>query len=145
MGKTDLRIWKKRLGMQPLVSAEEYYDVRVGWGAHPGVGLGDDDEQPWLRLVSKRIDVVIETESHYEIWEVKSLSSMAMLGQLLTYKSLFIERYSPSKPVSLWGCCENVDEDVWPLLSASGVSLFVVGEPDEPPGLFPRILAAGQS
>lgn len=122
----DVRVWSRFLESGIVALDGVWYDVRVG----EELALGPDSPE-FLRRVSrgvtrKRIDVVAQSRGEVWVIEVKPFGSYVALGQVLTYRRLFMEEYEPSLPVRGVVVCENLDDDVGPVFLNEGIDVFEV-------------------
>lgn len=82
---------------------------------------------------SKFIDLVFEKEGEIWIIEAEKKLNFSALGQVLTYKPLYQEHFSPSKPLRLGIVCEEGNEDIEKACRKEGVKVFIVEKVKEVP------------
>lgn len=83
----------------------------------------------WRFLRSKEIDAVCETEEAIYIIEFKDRARPSGIGQLLTYRDLYVENERPSKPVKLRYIVGEGDPQVEEVARRLGIEVFVLGIP----------------
>jgi hypothetical protein len=127
MLKVDVPIWYRFLDEHKREFIALYYDCRLGG---PGFTPADYDEKlrgMWKYLGSKRADVIAETKDKVWIIEVTNEVKIKALGQLMLYKSLWLEDPKSSKPVEMVLVCDYVDADVVAGMQGYGIRIFVEG------------------
>jgi len=97
------------------------YDVPVGKSPLYPDGIPD-----WLKkdvdsLSRKRIDVVFEDALHIYICEVKHLAKPSVLGDLFTYRELYIQTYNPDKAAHLYLVTDSLDPGLKVALASLGI------------------------
>lgn len=122
----ERRIWSKFITGKERNYLKLTYDLHLGYGVFPPY-----DASPQLKAViestsKKRVDAIGESVNQITIFEVKPRGGMSAMGQLLTYKDLFIKEYHPSKPIKLALVCERLEPDVSSTLQANGIEIFIV-------------------
>ena len=99
-----MRIWEEEImdsfHNAKLLEATWTYDVplKIRTGEYPTL-MSDNEKQLWNRLTSKRIDAVAETPGVIYTIEIKDRLRPSAVGQALTYKTLYEEKFKPTKPV----------------------------------------------
>jgi hypothetical protein len=127
MLRVDVPIWHSFLEKHKDEFIALYYDCRLGG---PGFTPSDYDENlrgMWKYLGSKRADVIAETRDKVWIIEVTSEAHIKALGQLMTYKSLWLEDPKNSKPVEMVLVCDEEDADVVASMQGYGIRIFIEG------------------
>lgn len=119
-------IWARYLA----ATSEEFlsltYDLHLGEGApiDPALSVGT---QAIIAAVSrKRVDVVGETADSIIIFEVKPRAGMGAMGQLLTYRELYLREVRPMKPIRMMVVCERVEPDVPRVYAQYGIEIALV-------------------
>lgn len=93
MSKEDTEIWVKFLKLHATAFDSFNYDLPVGEGVDPGEDVPAIYRKDFVDLTRKRIDAVGYTGDHVTIFEVKPRAGTTALGQLLTYRPLFMQSY----------------------------------------------------
>jgi len=94
----DIPIWETFLKKHPDFYESVAYDVHVGTGSLPPSHLDETTKSMWTRLTQKRIDVLGQRDDRIDIIEVKPVLRPSAVGQVLTYKNLFDQQFSPKRP-----------------------------------------------
>lgn len=122
----DVAVWDRYLDKFGHEFVGFRYDVHVG---------GEVERQSvWTQkiyhmaswLAAKRIDAVGYKAGETTIFEVKPEAGVTAVGQLVTYKMLFIEKYSPVGLLTCALVCANATIDETHVLEAQGFKVFVV-------------------
>jgi len=126
MAPLDKEVWERFLAKYGKEYQRMYYDVKVGKGVEP-----DPEWMPSIQRDAKvlsrfRIDVIAEKTDTYEVIEVKPRPSMGIIGQIIGYTKLFIQDYSPTKPVSPVVVCEQIADEIRELLIEQGATVYTV-------------------
>jgi len=125
MLKVDVPVWYEFLEKHKEKFISIYYDCRLGG---PGYTPSEYDEKlrgMWKYLGSKRADVIAETEKEVWIIEVTSLATIKALGQLLLYKSLWLEDPRIDKPVIMVLVSDYTDANVEAGMKSYGIRVFL--------------------
>jgi len=99
-----MRIWEEQImdlfHDKHILDAEWSYDVplKIRTGEFPTL-MSENEKALWNRLTSKRIDAVGETPGAIYVIEIKDRLRPSAVGQALTYKTLYLEQFKPTKPV----------------------------------------------
>lgn len=106
------------------------FSVRVGEGQPP-----NPDDLPGVQRsvafsTKKRIDVLAWQGAQPTIVEVKERVTPAVLGQLLTYRQLFLEENPDALEPVLVAIGRTSDPDTIRALNAQGVSIFLYEQAD---------------
>lgn len=122
----ERRIWSKFITGKERNYLKLTYDLHLGYGVFPPY-----DASPQLKAViestsRKRVDAIGESVNQITIFEVKPRGGMSAMGQLLTYKDLYVKEYRPTKPIKLALVCERLEPDVSSTLQANGIEIFIV-------------------
>lgn len=114
----DTVVWTKFLEVWAKDVSELWYDVHVGTPMSlPG---GEDGRLQKVAdgVSKKRIDVVCRVKAGFWVVEVKPYANMYALGQVLSYRKLFIEEY-------------NVALETTPVIVASGCDPDLANQVDD--------------
>jgi len=125
MLKCDSPIWYDFLEKHKEKFVALYYDCLLGG---PGFTPADYDEKlrgMWKYLGSKRADVIAETKEEIWIIEVTDLVSIKALGQLMMYKSLWLEDPKSTKPVEMVLVCGHPDTDILAGMQSYNIRCYV--------------------
>lgn len=124
----DTRVWTAFLERKIVEVDRVWYDVRVGsvpeaFRRSVGVEL-----KIAKGIYRKRIDVVASVDGEYWVIEVKPVGSMFAIGQVLTYRRLFMRDYDVGGLVRAVVVCWERDEDINEMWGELGVVCFEVGD-----------------
>ena len=86
----------------------------------------EDFARMWEFLTSKRIDAVCTNEHGIHIVEAKKRLMSSGIGQLLVYRSMYINYYQPKKPVYLWLVAYHNDPDIRNIAGEYGINVWTV-------------------
>jgi hypothetical protein len=124
---TERSVWVRFLTMAPAQGLDWRYEEELGVGSYGPAGGPELPPEFYLRLLKKRVDAVAEEPHRTILAEVKEVGGMAALGQLLTYRLLWMAEKGPRGRIDLWVVCGRADYDVLPAFTFYGVSLFETG------------------
>jgi hypothetical protein len=125
MLKVDIPIWYRFLEENKDKFTALYYDCRLGG---PGFTPADYDEKlrgMWKYLGSKRADAIAYTEDEVWIIEVTNESSVKAIGQLMMYKSLWLDDPKSTLPVKMVLVCDFEDAMVFASARSCNIQIFL--------------------
>jgi len=117
----------RKFHLKDILRGTWSYDVKL----YPELPLrakewSESEKRMWLELHALRIDAVCETIDTIWLIEVKEKLSPIAVGELEIYEPLYLEQYSPTKPVKKM-IVTGVDNPlIRPLLKAKGITLHLV-------------------
>lgn len=122
----DIPVWYRFLEREAPAFQKLYYDVLLG-----GPWLTPDEEKDtlkrmWRFNISKRADVVAETKDEVWIIEVALDPGMRSMGQLMTYKTLWLEDPVIDKTPVMVIVCQRLDPDLAASYGNFGARVFIV-------------------
>lgn len=106
------------------------FSVRVGVGATPDPSLPQKQQNAIIRASRKRIDILARRGGKPVIVEVKVDITPASLGQILTYRHLWLEEHPTEQEPELVIVGRNVDNDTVRALQAAGITVYVYTDAD---------------
>lgn len=126
MSPMDNQVWNRYIRENPQAFTEVWYDVRVGTAMV--IPRGGPD---FLKVVAdgvsrKRIDVVGRLGGIYWIVEIKPLGMMKGLGQLITYRDLFIKEFGTKVVVQMLLLCRRMEVDLLSTARDQGISVVAL-------------------
>ncbi len=122
----DIPIWDRFVDAYPDLFDSVDYDWRVGEGVNPDPEWAENYQRMVKMLSQKRIDVVGWNDDQPTIVEVKSRVGLSALGQILGYKTLFIEEF-PHFPIpEVLIVTESIGDDDKRILNKHGIPVIVV-------------------
>jgi hypothetical protein len=122
----DVAVWNRFLDRYGHEYSGFRYDVHVG-GEIEKISKWTDkvvNMSSWL--ASKRIDAVGYRPGVTVIFEVKPEAGVTAVGQLITYRMLYLEKYPSVGEVKCALVCSNVLPDERRVLEAQGFTVYVV-------------------
>lgn len=81
----------------------------------------------------KYIDLVYEKDDETWLIEAKNILNYKALGQVLSYKGLYLQKVFSPKSVKLGIVCEKSDPDIEQACKKQGIKIFVLGKVKEEP------------
>ena len=126
MKPADIEIWERFIAANPKFFDTVNYDFHVGKGAD---FLPDDEstaEGRENRLYRKKIDVVGYFNDNVWIIEVKPEADMLALGQVLTYKKIYIEERGPDLTLTLAVVCGNIAKEMEAVFKEHSILIYAV-------------------
>jgi hypothetical protein len=126
LSQADAAVWATYLASNAWRYAALDYDVSVGGLAAEAASYGSGLLPMWRQLLRKRIDVVGWTAEAVEVIEVKPLSSMGALGQVLSYVRLLREEREFTLPLAPVVVSRFSDPDLVSVYASFGVELRLV-------------------
>lgn len=126
MLKPDIPVWYRFLAMYGAPFLNLYYDCALG-----GPFLSPDQEKDkmqlmWRTLLVKRADAIAELENEVWIIEVSSDPGLRAIGQLQSYRVLWIRDPKLSKPEKMVLVAQTIEQDLLDVAGTYGIQLYVV-------------------
>lgn len=126
MLKSDVPVWWKFLDRWEWQFQKLYYDCLLGGPRYTPDQMKDPMIQAWRQLLSRRADAIAELENEVWIIEVASRPGLRAIGQLQTYRALWIRDIKILKPEKAVLVCEILEEDFADAASMYGIMIFVI-------------------
>lgn len=128
MLQPDVPVWYRFLEKWGFLFESLYYDSLIG-----GVTLTLEEEQDpmkrmWRANTAKRTDAIAELADEVWIIEVAQRPGLRSLGQLLTYRYLWLEDPKIQKPDKMVLVAELFDKDLFAAAARSGILLYIMPE-----------------
>ena len=101
------------------------FSKRVGHGVAPNPEHLEGVQRNTVFSTQKRMDILAFAGAHPTIIEVKARVTPASLGQILTYRALYLEAHPESEEPALVVIGEESDEDTLAVLQAHGVTVYL--------------------
>ena len=126
MKPADIEVWERFISKIPTFLDRVDYDFHVGKGADflpSNENTADGREN---RLYRKKIDVVGYKKEEVWIIEVKPEANMLALGQVLSYKKIYMEerREDPTPTVAV--ICGSIAKEMEAVFKEHSVIIYVV-------------------
>lgn len=93
MSLEDSKIWGRYLSKFSDLYDSFDYDLRVGAGVTPDLPIPEKFIKDYEDLTKKRIDAVGYKNNKATLFEVKPRAGTAALGQLISYRDLFLRSH----------------------------------------------------
>lgn len=106
------------------------FSKRVGRGVEPNPEHLEGVQRNTVFSSRKRIDILAWSGAHPTLIEVKERVTPASLGQILTYRALFIEENPDADEPSLVVIGRYSDPDTLAVLQAHGVNVYLYAAAD---------------
>ena len=120
----DFATWTAFLERRIIDIDEVWYDVHVGRPMMVPEGSADWMLKVIAGVSRKRIDVVTRKHVTYSVIEVKPHANMEAIGQVITYKQLFIEEFEIAGKVESVIVAMTADADILESARQQGVMLY---------------------
>lgn len=108
----DIPVWYRFLSKYGAYFNALYYDCLLGGPILTEQDKTDPMKRMERALICKRADAIAELDDDVWIIEVSASPGMRALGQLVTYKTLWLEDVKIKKPVRMILVAEQIDPDV---------------------------------
>lgn len=125
MLRVDVPIWYRFLEKNKDKFISLHYDCLLGSPAYVPATEEKQYKRMWEYLGSKRADVIAETTEKIWIIEVTNEVKVKAIGQLVLYKSLWLQDPKNPKPVEMVLVCDEVDSSVVAVMEDCGIRVFV--------------------
>lgn len=122
----DVGVWDRFLDSHGYGFTGFRYDIHVGGEVERISGWTDKIYHMASWLAAKRIDAVGYKAGETWLFEVKPEAGVTAVGQLVTYKMLFLEKYRPIGRLECALVCANATIDERRVLEAQGFKVIVV-------------------
>jgi hypothetical protein len=126
MNIRDKEIWERFIDKYPDAYTQCQYDFHVGEA--PPFNTLMDNEEDWNqdKLYRLRIDVIAGSPLGIDIIEVKPNAGPAAIGQLKSYKTLYVRDEEPASDVGMILVTDKRQPNMEYLCQVEGVKLIVV-------------------
>jgi len=124
----DIPVWYRFLDVYGHLFKSLYYDCFVGGPWHTAKELEDPMTRMWWANTAKRLDALVELENEIWIIEVTSAPGLRAIGQLQSYRVLYLEDPKFEKLEKMVLVLEHIDTDVVAAAAAYGILCYVMPE-----------------
>lgn len=128
---TDVPVLYRFLEMWGHLFRALYYDVLLGGPFYTEEELKDPMKKMWRANVAKRADAIAELDDEVWIVEVARSPGLRAVGQLLVYRTLWLEDPKISKTEKMILVFEVVDQDLIAAAARNGIQFYVMPPPDQ--------------
>lgn len=126
MLKPDIPVWYRFLDNYAPKFHLLFYDVLLGGPELTPEEERDPMKRMWRYNLAKRADAIATTDKEVWIIEVADKPGLRALGQLQTYRSLWIEDPKIPLPEKMILVCEAIDPDLKRAAEMNGITVYVV-------------------
>lgn len=120
-----MRLWIERHAAE-FDSIE--FEVRLGEGGEPYAGMPPDLAEQYKHLTQKRADAIAYSGEYAVIIEVKQRLKIRDLGQLLTYRWLYINTHPAAHEPRMLAIAYRSDRDTLSTLAAHAIDVELYPE-----------------
>ena len=125
MLKDDVPVWWRFLSNWGWKFENIYYDCLLGGPTYTDEQIKDPLTKMWRANLSRRADSIAELKEEVWIIEVATRPGLRAIGQLQTYRALWIRDIKIWKPEKAILVCETIDPDFADAASMYGIMIFV--------------------
>jgi len=126
MMDVDVPVWWRFFDKWGWQFERFYYDTTLGGPLYTQEAMKDPLMKMWQRTLSKRADAIAESKTEVWIIEVTGSAGLRALGQLMTYRALWLRDPVIMKPERLALVAEVADPDTADAASMYGVMVFIM-------------------
>jgi len=126
MLKPDIPVWYRFLSLYGGPFLNLYYDVSVGGPYYTAEQLKDPMIKMWRGLTVKRIDALAELEDQVWIIEVNQDPGLRSIGQLQSYRVLWIRDPKIFKPEKMVLVSQTIQPDLLDVAGMYQIQCFIV-------------------
>ena len=126
MKPADVAIWERFMTNHENFFDRVDYDFHVGEGADFLPTNEDTPDGRENRLYQKKIDVIGYKNNDVRLIEVKPIAGMSALGQILTYRELYLQSKGAHKSPNMMVICEKIMAEMKDVYKSKSVVVMVV-------------------
>lgn len=126
MLQTDIQVWWQFLDTWAHQYHTIYYDSLIGGPAIPDQKTATPMQRMWRANMAKRTDAIGVSNTHVDIIEVSADPGLRAIGQLQTYRALWIRDPKIQLPERLILVCSRIDPDLLDAASMYGILIYVI-------------------
>ena len=126
MLRPDVPVWYRFLEKWGGVFEKLYYDCLLGGPYLTPEEKKDPLKRMWRVNNSKRADAIAELKDEVWIIEVAAGPGLRVIGQLQTYRALWIRDTPILKPEKMILVCEIPDTDLFDAAAMFGILIYVL-------------------
>ena len=125
MKPADVEIWERFVDARRDVFDRVDYDFHVGDGADFLPTNNDTPDGRENRLYQRKIDVVGYKGNAVTLIEVKPIADMATLGQILTYRDLFVQLQDANQDPTMMVVTGKIVNEMKPIYTKHNIEVIV--------------------
>lgn len=122
----DAPVWHRFLDKYARAFPGFYYNVRVGAAPDLGPTCPPDLKAISESIGRKRLDAVSVRAADVWLFEITTAASERLLGQLLTYLTLFVEETNDPRPLVPALVAAEIDGDLARVMNFHGIGVYLV-------------------
>ena len=122
----DIPVWYRFLKEYKRYFTNLYYDCLLGGPFLTPEQEKDPMQRMWRYNTSKRADVIAETKTEIWLIEVADYPGLRAVGQLMVYKTLWLEDPKIDKPITMVLVSERLDPDLAAACAVAGIQIYVI-------------------
>lgn len=126
MLKPDIPIWFRWLALYGAPIKALYYDCTLGGPFFTPEQLKDPMNRMWYQNLAKRADAIAETEKEVWIIEVSADPGLRAIGQLQSYRALWLRDPKIMKPERLLLVADTIEKDLLDVTGMYGILCYIV-------------------
>lgn len=126
MLKPDIPVWWRFLDAYSAPIINLYYDCLLGGPPTRPEEAIDPMLRMWRTLVSKRADAIAELDDEVWIIEVTDDPGLRAIGQLLSYRSLWLRDPKIIKLEKMLLVCNKIDPDLFDVCGTQGIQVYQI-------------------
>ena len=122
----DIPVWYRFLETYggPVISL--YYDCLLGAAPLTPEEEKDPVKRMWIHHLARRADAIAELENEVWIIEVADDPGLRSIGQLQTYRILWMRDPLIIKPERLILVCETIEPNLLDASSSYGIQIYII-------------------
>ena len=122
----DIPVWWSWLDLYGYDAINLFYDVQLGGPDYTPEQLKDPLTKMWYNNLAKRADALIETDDQVWIIEVTADPGLRAIGQLQTYRALWLRDPKIAKPETLILVSHTIEPDLLDAATMYGLLCYIV-------------------
>lgn len=119
----DLLLWKEFRKRHAKDYVLFYFDVALGSGEDPGLGVAESVAKAWTRLTKFRADVVGDTGKEWHLIELRPNAGPGAVGAIQTYATLWLTDPPDGRELRAMIVTDRCSADIRKVASLSGVEV----------------------
>jgi hypothetical protein len=123
----DVMIWERFLPIHGKYFDYFEYDVHVGEGVDIDPNWEPNIQASAKYLTTKRIDALGHRPGEIWIIEVKPYASLSVVGQLISYEHLYIEKFKPTDRIYKAVATDKLSSDMTGIMEKYQIRVYEVG------------------
>jgi hypothetical protein len=122
----EILVWRNWLQLHQREYDRFDYNVRIGTGVDPGPAFPQNIRDMAIAIRSLRLDAVGWQGAAATIFEVKRRAGPQNVGQLLTYRAVWVQQALSAAAPALVLVCADLVQHILPIVQQSNIKLELV-------------------